>query len=398
MNARSPFRLLAAALFAGTSAASAQGLLNIQRGSDFKDLPPVTVSATAGAGYDSIQYNNSSFENVDSIFLQGNLGVNYAKQSEISPYLFALDGGVIQYLDNPNTDNETNYSGRARFNGTYNISPRLSLTNNFFLTYEVEPNFGIGSSTNRRNGQYFYGYNNFNVSYAWSERVSTVSSYTIDGIRYDNSTIGSQENRFSHLFSKQFKYALSERNKLVAEYRYRTTLYERSGADFRSHYALIGLDRAWSERSTMGVRGGAEFYSSERADNVSPYFEATLAHQVSEKTSVNGYAAFGYDGAELGNFASRYSYRAGASATHQVSERLRLNGGLNYVHSEFDGQDATNTNAVSENEINATAGIGYNITDSMAVNANYSYTLLASDNDLRDYDRNRIFLGLSASF
>jgi hypothetical protein len=223
-----------------------------------------------------------------------------------------------------------------------------------------------------------------------------VSSYTVDGIRYDNSTIGSQENRFSHLFSQQFKYAISERNKLVAEYRYRNTLYERQGADFRSHFALIGLDRAWSERSTVGLRGGAEFYSSEREDNVAPTFEATLAHQVSDKTSVNGYATLGFDGAELGNFTSRYSYRAGASATHQVTERLRLNGGLNYVYSEFDAEEAGGS--VDENEVNATAGIGYNITDSMAVNASYSYTLLTSDNDLRDYDRNRVFLGLSASF
>jgi hypothetical protein len=385
-----------AALFAGTTAASAQGLLTIQRGSDFKDQPPVTYTASAGAGYDSISYKNASLDNVDSVFLQGNLGVTFAKQSEISPYLLSLDGGLIQYLDDSNTDNQSNYSGRARFNSTYNLSPRLTFTNNFYLTYEVEPNFGVGSSTNRRTGQYFYGYNNFNVSYAWSERVSTVTSYTVDGIKYDDNTIGSQEDRFSHLISQQFKYALSERNKLVAEYRFRTTMYDRKGADFRSHYALVGMDRAWSERSTVGVRAGAEMYTSERTDKVSPYFEATLAHQVSEKTTINGYAAFGYDGAELGNFASRYSYRAGASATHQVSERLRLNGGLNYVYSEFDGQD--DVKAINENEINATAGIGYSITDNMAVNANYSYTLLASDNDLRDYDRNRIFLGLSASF
>jgi len=41
---------------------------------------------------------------------------------------------------------------------------------------------GLALSTAMRNGQYFYGYNNFAVSYAWSERFSTTTSYTADAI------------------------------------------------------------------------------------------------------------------------------------------------------------------------------------------------------------------------
>jgi long-subunit fatty acid transport protein len=396
MKARSPISLTAAALILGSAAASAQGLLSIQQGADFTDLPPVTITAAAGGGYDSIGYSSAALEDVDSAFLQGTVGVTYAKQSEISPYMIDLTGGVVQYLDD--ADNQTNYSGRLTANVTYNITPRLTISDNFFLTYEVEPNFGFGgSSTNRRNGQYLFGYNNLNVSYAWSERFSTVTSHTIDGIKYDDSTIGSQEDRFSHILSQQFRYSLSERNKAVLEYRYRTTMYDRQGADFHSHFFLAGIDRAWSERSTVGFRAGAEMYSSDRQDKTAPYFEATLGHQVSDKTTLNGYASVGYDGAELGNFASRYSYRTGVAARHSVSEKLRLNGGLDFIHSRFDGQEGGPT-GFNENQINATAGVGYSITDTIAVNANYSYTVINSGQDLRDYDRSRVFLGLSSSF
>jgi hypothetical protein len=396
MIARSPLRMTVAALALSAATASAQGLLSIQRGANFDDLPPVTVTAVAGGGFDSIGYSSAALEDIESAFLQGTVGVTYAKQSEISPYLIDLTGGVVQYLDD--ADNQSNYSARGAFNITYNISPRLTITENFLLTYEVEPNFGFGgSSTNRRNGQYLFGYNNLNISYAWSERFSTVTSHTIDGIKYDNSTIGSQEDRFSHIFSNQFRYALNERTKAVLEYRYRTTMYDRRGADFSSHFALAGVDRAWSERSTVGVRAGAEFYTSDRANQTAPYFEATLGHQVAERTTLNGYAAFGYDGAELGNFASRYSYRTGVSAQHQVSERLRFNGGLDYINSQFDGQ-AGGPEGFSEHQVNATAGVGYNITDTIAVNANYSYTVIQSGQDLRDYDRNRVFLGVSSTF
>jgi hypothetical protein len=53
---------------------------------------------------------------------------------------------------------------------------------------------------------------------------------------------------------------------------------------------------------------------------------------------------------------------------------------------------------VNEHELSATAGLGYRLWENVSMDANYSYTLLTSDDALREYDRNRISLGLSASF
>jgi Putative beta-barrel porin 2 len=385
-------------LLLSSQAALGQGLVTLQNGAGgFKDEAPFSATAAVGGGYDSIRYASPGIGDLESIFIQGNAGLQWAEQSELTPYLIGIDGGVVQYLDAAAGDNDTNYTVRARANVTHNVSERLQVSNNFFLTYEVEPNFGMGFSTARRNGQYLYGYNNFNASYAWSERFSTVTSYTADGIRYDDSTLADAEDRLSHLISQQFRYAVTERTKLVAEYRYRITNFRtRSDNDFRSHFILAGVDRAWSERSTVSVRAGAEMYSSNRTDTTAPYFEANLVHQASEKTTLNAYAAVGYEGAELGNFAARYNYRAGFNAEHRLTERLTLNSGLNYVHSEFEGQG--NASTVNEDQVNATIGAQYNLTDSMALNANYTHALISSDDSLREYDRDRIFLGVSATF
>ena len=53
---------------------------------------------------------------------------------------------------------------------------------------------------------------------------------------------------------------------------------------------------------------------------------------------------------------------------------------------------------INEHEISASAGIGYRFWDNVSVNANYSYSVLASDDALREYDRNRVSLGLQATF
>ena len=396
MTTRLYYFALTALLIAGSGSLKAQGLLSLKNRGDFKDPAPVTYSAGMGVGYDTLNYKSSQAGDIDSAFLQGSLGATFHHKDQISPWNLGLDFGSIYYLDDTNRSSSTDYSARVVFDVAHAISERLKLVDNFYLTYEVEPNFGIGASTASRNGQYFYGYNNFAVSYAWSERFSTTSSYTVDGIKYEDSDIGDAEDRMSHLLSQQFSWAWTKTLKLVGEYRFRTVSYRRADSDFTSHFVLAGVDKAWSERTTGSFRGGAEFYSSKRTDKTAPYAEVSINHATSEKSSVQLFASAGFDGSELGSYDSRYSYRVGANGNYQVTKRLSLNSGLNYAYSVFDG---SGSNAdVHEHELSANAGLGYRLWDNVTMDANYSYTILASDDNQRDYDRNRISLGINASF
>jgi hypothetical protein len=396
MRTAHPSLALATLLLA--SVAHGQGLLSLQNGLDRPQAEePMSYNVYMGGGYDRLDYSRSDFGDIDTMFLQGGVGANFANIDRTTPWNLGVDLSSMYYFDAPQQVDEISYMARTSFNISHEASERLRFSDNFFLTYEIEPNFGVGASTARRNGQYLYGFNNFSVAYAWSERFSTTTSYTVDGIRYDDSAIGDLEDRFSHTISQQFSYAVSKTMKSVLEYRYRTTQYRQAtGADFASHFLLAGVDKAWSERSTGSFRAGAELYESERASNTAPYVEAAVSHAASDKTNVQVFASVGYDGSELRNYGSRYSYRTGANATHHVSERLRVNGGMNYVYSEFEGVEGAQT--INEHQINATAGLGYRLWNNVNLDANYTYTLLASEDDFRDYDRNRIYLGLNAAF
>jgi len=384
-------------LLVGSPLASAQGLLSLQTNkAEFADPAPVSYTAGLSTGYDKLNYRADGAGDIDSFFIQGGLGAAFQSADQVTPWNLGLDFGTVYYLDDTNRSDDTDYSARASFNVSHAFSERLKLTNNFYLTYEVEPNFGTGASTALRNGQYFYGYNNLAVSYAWSERFSTTTSYTVDGIKYDDELTAATEDRFSHIVSQQFSWAWNQTLKIVGEYRFRKVMYDRAPTDSTSHFVLAGLDKAWSERTNGSFRAGAEMYQSDRSDEIAPYFEAALSHATSEKTTLNVFSSVGFDGSELGNYGSRYSYRLGANATNQVSKRLAINGGLNYAYSTFEGVGADPD--VNEHELSATAGLGYRLWDNVSMDASYSYTLLTSDDALRDYDRNRVSLGLSASF
>ena len=389
------FLAFALAVLAGAPLASAQGILSLQNNLDFKEKTPLTYTVGVGGGYDSLKYKASSFNDINSFFVQENVGVMYSDNDKITPWNLALDLGSLQYLDHSPGTKDTTYTDRVSFNISHSFSPRFKVTDNFYFTYEAEPNFGLGASTARRNGQYFYGYNNFAVSYAWSERFSTTTSYTVDGINYQDSAIGNFEDRLSHLVSQQFSWSWTHTLKLVAEYRFRYTQYQRAASDYTSHYVLAGVDKAWSDRATGSIRAGAEFYSNDRTSKTAPYVEGSLNYALSKKTSATVYSSIGYDGSELGNSDSRYSYRIGANATHRLTERLSLNADANYAYSIFNHSVGPNVN---EHEISASAGIGYRVWDNVSLNANYSYSVLASDDALREYDRNRVYLGVNATF
>lgn len=386
-------------IVAATASSHAQGLLALRNPTDFKDDLPMTYSVGVQGGFDLLNYKNNSngLSDIDSFFIEGTVGATYSDNDPTTPWNVGADFGVIHYLDDAPRYDDTYYSARVAFNIAHQASRRLRLQNNFFLTYEVEPDYSVGASTSLRNGQYLYGYNNFSLSYAWSERFSTVTSYTIDGIQYQDDLVSSFEDRLSHIIAQQFVYAITRNTKLVTEYRFRLTNYANlSDADYTSHYVLAGVDHAWSERTTGSVRAGAEFYNSDRVSDVAPYAEASLNYELGRLTDLQWYHALGFDASEIGSYDSRYSYRTGLTVAHQFSDRLTVNAGAHYVYSEYDGGDTQP--GVTEQEVHASAGLAYRLWQNVSMDAEYSYTLLTSDDDFRDYDRNRVSLGLSASF
>ncbi len=400
MNFRFTMLILAAAVLS-PAAVQGQGLVAIQNYSaDFQTEQPLTFSLTGQTGYDFLKYkiNSPLVEDIESWYVQGGVGAAYTRPDPTTPFSFSLDTSVIHYIDGVPRFGGTFYNARGAFNFEHRFSERLKISNNFYATYGVDPGtaFGYGASTTLWNGQYLYGYNNFNVSYAWSPRLSTTTSYTFDGIGYQDDIVAHPEDRYMHLFAQQFAYAISKRTSLTAEYRYRmSTFVTRADKNFTSHFALLGVDHAWSERMSGSVRAGAEFYDSDRISKTAPYAEAALNYAVARQTMVRWFAALGFNGAELAAFNSRYGLNTGLQMNHYFTKRLSANASASYAFSQFDNGAGTDTN---EHSVLLSTGIGYQLLENLNLNANYSFSTLQSDDALREFDRHRVSLGATATF
>ncbi|MES2596108.1 MAG: outer membrane beta-barrel protein [Verrucomicrobiota bacterium] len=392
------YLLTAMGIFALGTRAGAQGLVGIQNYSgDFLTDEPLTWSITTRGGYDHLDYSVPGFDSFETFYVQGGIGATYTEADQTTPWSFAVDLGAIHYLDDIERYDSTFYNARVAFNIAHQVSQRLKISNNFYLTYEAQPNMALGGTTTLFNGQYLYGFNNFNVSYAWSQRFSTTTSYTVDGIMYEDEITSDSEDRLSQLIAQQFSYALTKRTSLTAEYRFKNVTYQSAkGRDYQSHFALAGVDHAWSQRFTGSFRAGAEFMRSERTNQTAPYAEVALNYAVARKTQARWFGALGFDGAELSTFESRYSLRTGVNVSHQLNKRVGLHTGLQYAYSDFDGGSITRD--VTEHSLLLSAGVSYNFTENLALDANYTYSILSSDDSNREYQRNNVSLGLTASF
>ncbi|MDZ4289228.1 MAG: outer membrane beta-barrel protein [Prosthecobacter sp.] len=397
---RISIKLVCAAVLAISAlTASGQGLVAIQNYSgDFESDEPLTWSVGIRGGYDSLNYKVDSpfVDDFDSYYVQGGIGATFADADPTTPWNVAVDLGMIHYLDDIPRYDDNFYNARVAFNIVHQLSERLKVSDNFYVAYESQPNIATGATTTLYNGQYLYGFNNFNVSYAWSQRFSTTTSHTIDGISYQDDVVSGLEDRLSNLIAQQFTYALTKRTSLSAEYRFRMTSYRhRSDVDSQSHFVLAGIDHAWSERSSGSFRAGAEFFRSDRTNSTAPYAEMALNYKVARQTSAQWFGALGFDGAELGGFDSRYSLRTGLSLNHQINKRIAVNGGAAYSYSEFDGGGIGD---ITEHSVSLSAGLSYSILENVALDARYTYSILRSDDSIREFDRNNVSLGVTASF
>jgi putative beta-barrel porin BBP2 len=393
--------LILAAAFLSPAAARAQGLVAIQNfSSDFRTEQPLNFSLSANSGYDVLKYRVPSAQlgNIESWYGQIGAGTSYTHADKTTPFSFSLEGSVLEYVKGVPTYGSTFYNGRATVNFEHQFSERLRISNNFYLTYGTNPNsaFGYGATSALWNGQFLYGYNNFNVSYAWSPRFSTTTSYTFDGIDYQNAAVATSQDRYSHLIAQQFAYKISQRTSLAAEYRYRMTNYTRSAfQNYHSHFALVGVDHAWSENMAASVRVGAELYENGAGRKTRPYAEAALNYAVARQTQLRWFSMLGFNGALLGTYTSSYGVNTGVQVDHRITKRFSVNGGASYAYSLLSGGPISDQ---TQQSVFLNAGIGYQLMENINLNANYSFSTQLSNNPQVEFNRNRVSVGATATF
>jgi Putative beta-barrel porin 2 len=359
---------------------------------------PVKIYATISGGYDD---NVNTLHNKQgSGFTNGNILLDYTFGDPRLQLVLNGGAGATYYYEHL-SGQSYDIDFRGALGITYKSSPRLTLGANLLVAYLTEPSFDAPGGLNSRNGNYLYTTDNVFVSYAWSQRFSTKTSYTFEAYNYDNSAVGALSNRVSNTFGNEFHFQLVPTTSLVAEYRYAIVSYENASLNSTTHFALGGIDHAFNPLLSASLRGGAQFRSYDQdGDRTAPYFEGTVIYALGKRASVSWNNRYGLEEPDVAGSQSRTTFRTGLQTKFSLTSRISSSVDLYFVHDDYHPLNSGPivTPGFTENTFDGNLSIRYGITSLIGVQAGYHYTDVNSDVLFREYSRNRVFAGVNLTF
>src|SRR5262249_32485393 len=301
-------------------------------------LPAVPIQITAGVdtGYDDNVTLGSSPQS--SWFARENLTLTYNRANDRTAFSLL---GIGRFTQNFDVTGQNEKSGNVTMALTHNFSTRLSFYASIYAAYQNEPNFQSNVGPENVRANFFDTRDIFSLTYHWSSRVSSVTSYTFDRVLYAQPSIGDTQNRLDSTFGEQLVFNLSTRTSLVGEYRYETITYDTAPTDSTTHFLLGGINHNLTEHLIVHLRAGESFRSLENdGDSSLPYFESSLSY-VSSNHSLNWLTSYGFESPTAGGATTTKTFRTGLTLNYGLTSRISSVAGVYYHHDDNSGGTGT---------------------------------------------------------
>jgi hypothetical protein len=389
------FALLFAAFLLGPAgeARSQDSVASASEAAGIGWLPaiPLQLTASVDTGYDDNVTLSSSGQG--SVFTRENVSLTYARAGVRTQFFVLGIGRFSQYFDVSGQD-ET--AGNVTLSLTHNFSSRLSFYASIYAAYQNEPNFQSNVGPQNVRANFFDTVDIFSLTYHWSTRLTSVTSYTFERVAYDQASIGDFQNRIDSMIGEQLVFNLTSRTGLVGEYRYQTITYDTAPTDSTTHYILAGINHNLTEHLIVHVRAGESFRSLENAgDSALPYFESSVDY-VRSNHSLGWVTSYGFESPTAGGATTTKTLRTGVNLTYNLTSRLSSTTAVYYHHDENQGGGAGSTG--TQDSFDLSVGLRYTINKHFVLNANYEHTSTSSLGSVPGYSRNRYYAGLTYTY
>jgi hypothetical protein len=383
---------------------------------------PFHVSVSVRGGYDD-NVNLSTFDEVESFFTNAAVELRYNFGGPRTQMTLTAGAGVTYYFDRDADDEFVDLGDEdfedydlnfyLGFSITHKATPRLTLAATLHASYLSQPDFTSFNNTfltvGRQSQDFFFTSNRFAVGYAWTPRFSTVTSYTLNYLNYDDELISFFEDRFEHTIGNEFRFLVLPTTTVVAEHRFGIVEYvDADNRDSTSHFLLAGVDHSFSPRFNASVRGGVEFrdydfdnndpfFGNSDSDRTAPYFEGTLNYALAQGTALSWTSRYSLEQPDVPEAFSRQTFRTALSVRHNFTSRIV--GGLNVAYQHDDNDGTVFVSGFDEDAFDLSLSLRYAINRNWAIDAGYHHTEVISDEALfREFTRNRYYVGATFTF
>lgn len=389
---------------------------------------PYTLSAGLRGFYDDNIFTGNNKVDIDNADGDNNssTGADQRKESsfgfEVTPgirFSFPLDNttisagytyGLRYYEDRPGRSYDQFHLADVQVNHAFNERYKISLFDNFAIAQEPEQVGGSPGAPNsqllRAEGSNLRNTAGLDFTAAIAPQWSAVLGYRNSYYNYDAPQFGDFLDRTEHLPSLGIRYQLSPKTVTSLNYQYGDNNYKTANErDSTSHYFFVGVDHSFTARLVGAIRAGAQFIEwdnaqgGQRGDATNPYIDANLTYSYSDGSTAQLGVRHGRNATDLVGVLDQQSTLVYGSINHQITARLRASVVGQYQNAEFVGvTNGQGADGSSEDYMSLGFTLNYKINAYLSAEAAYYFDRLSSKIDLRDYDRNRVFVGVRATY
>ncbi len=392
---------------------------------------PWSVAVSLRGFYDDNQFTRHSGPGKDDAFgaeISPSFSLNWTLPQTYMglSYLY----GYRTYDSRPGRDYDQTHQVRARLNHTFSERMKLDVSESFVSAQEPELLSGGAVIPVRSEGNNIHNAASIGLTSDLTEKLGLYLSYSNNFYDYDQDArdlagpgnpagAGSYSallDRMEHLGTINLRWQALPETVGILGYQYGVTDYRSSdlislgsnrvGKDRNSdsHYVYLGADHSFNSQLQGALRIGAQFvsYDDVNQDTTSPYADASLTYNYTP----DSYAMLGVrhmrnatDIATVNGanepVLDQETTTGYLSISHKLSAKVTCGLLAQVQHSTFEGGGID-----GDKETFFLSGVNviYNINEFLSAEAGYNYDRLTSDVADRSYTRNRVYIGIRASY
>lgn len=316
-----------------------------------------------------------------------NLGVGLEAKYEGKTRSFELRGNINHQLFNKNHNfDNTSEDLTLNFKNEFSKYARVEINDMFIHIYEPR---SFQEAFGRTGGRYSYYINNFNLNYTRdiTEQFNVSAKYT-----NEVNEVSRDDLRDSYLNRIGFgaDYSLSSETIFSFLYDFRHRGFD-LGKSISTNAIATGLRQYITKQLYLDVKTGIDFINSHNQDLNKPLFFVSLTDQPDENTqstlslekefSTNAYSE------DVFNY-----WQTSGSLIRRLLERLTCS------LSGFYGKGKYTTLNITDRLQGVGMALTYDFTKKLKGNLKYDYLKINSTNDIREYTKNRVLLGITLEF
>ena len=359
-----------------------------------RPFPQLQIYTQFHSGYDDNFRTTPSAEG--AWFTDEQVTLFYQLPSLDTQLRIVAGGGATNYLQQRNDG-----QGFLDVSFARAITHRLTLNASLDARYQSQPDLSANVGPNRFSGSFFSMNDKIWADYKLTRRLSAVSSYNLELVRYQEKATAASTDREEHTLGEQFRFDLTGTTVLTGEYRLLLVDYVTAPLDSTTHSLLAGIEHRFTPRLRAQFRAGVSLRSYDTGESkTDPDFEGSLDYAITRRTSLSWNGSYALEEPAEANVTTRTTLRSGLQLSHSFTGRLSSSLGFNYSHNENQQGIPSSLSGptFSENVFDLSIRVGYQFNPQLAFDASYDHSELVSGQPLQDYARNRYSIGFSFSF